>query len=102
MGLADKSLQNTGLERAAALEKDIQWFQDEYGMKPLPITDSSPGRVYARCAAQLFTADCRGGDADPWQLRGEGHSIELECTSRVSLLECVLLIKDWKVAGIQV
>lgn len=47
--LADEALRKSGLERAAALEKDIAWFEQEYGLKPAPITDSSPGRVYARC-----------------------------------------------------
>eukprot|EP00884_Botryococcus_braunii_P020776 jgi/Botrbrau1/7382/Bobra.0316s0025.1 len=50
-------LRNTGLERASALEKDIQWFEQEYGMKPLPITDSSPGKVYARHLLELAEKD---------------------------------------------
>ena len=31
-GPADKQFQNTGLDRVAAIDKDLAWFQEKYGI----------------------------------------------------------------------
>ena len=50
--LAVAEFRNTGLERSAALEKDIAWFKEVYGLEPPKVTDDGPGRTYARFAIQ--------------------------------------------------
>ncbi|KAK9828681.1 hypothetical protein WJX72_001504 [[Myrmecia] bisecta] len=49
--------QNTGLERAAALAKDIAWFQSEFGLSPPELQEDGPGRTYARLLQQLAKDD---------------------------------------------
>jgi len=43
----------TGLERSAALARDIQWFEATYGLKAPALTDDGPGRTYAKLIAGL-------------------------------------------------
>ncbi len=45
---ADARFQNTGIERSAALEKDIAWFRETYGLEPPPVTEDGPGAEYSR------------------------------------------------------
>lgn len=45
---ADRRFQDTGIERSAALGKDIQWFSDTYGLQPPAITEDGPGSEYSR------------------------------------------------------
>jgi heme oxygenase len=49
--------QDTGIERSAALAKDIQWFQDTYGLEPPPITEDGPGSEYSRLVQRLAEED---------------------------------------------
>jgi len=50
---ADELFRNTGLERSAALEQDIAWMQQEFGLAPVSLSDDGPGRSYARCFVML-------------------------------------------------
>lgn len=45
--------QNTGLERVAALKKDMAWFKGTYDMEPAPITPESSGQEYATLLKEL-------------------------------------------------
>jgi hypothetical protein len=53
---ADRRFQNTGIERAAALEKDIQWFQDTYSLEPPAVTEDGPGEEYSRRGSALSSS----------------------------------------------
>ncbi|MEW5319166.1 MAG: hypothetical protein WDW38_010334 [Sanguina aurantia] len=50
-------LKNTGLERSAALDRDLAWFESEYGMKAPAPAEDGPGRTYARRVAELAETD---------------------------------------------
>ena len=45
---ADARFQDTGLERSAALAKDIDWFKQTYGLEAPEAEEDGPGQTYAR------------------------------------------------------
>lgn len=49
--------QCAGLERSAALEHDIQWFEQTYGLKAPAVTADGPGATYARLLEELAVKD---------------------------------------------
>lgn len=51
------AFRNTGLERVAALDTDIAWFETEYGLKPPPVTPDGPGGAYAALLTRLAADD---------------------------------------------
>lgn len=48
---------NTGLERTAALEADIKWFEETYAMKAPPVNPDGPGAAYAKLITELADKD---------------------------------------------
>jgi heme oxygenase len=52
-----RRFQNTGIERAAALEQDIRWFQDTYNLEPPAVTEDGPGEEYSRLVQRLAEED---------------------------------------------
>ena len=57
--LVDARFQDTGLERSAALAKDIDWFDHTYGLKAPQVAEDGPGQTYARQATQHFESVSR-------------------------------------------
>ncbi len=51
------SFQHTGLERGAALARDLAWFQETFGLVPPPPSADSPGAVYAALLRQMASDD---------------------------------------------
>ncbi|GBF99094.1 heme oxygenase chloroplastic-like [Raphidocelis subcapitata] len=52
-----KLFQNTGLERSKPLEKDLAWFQQQYGIATPQLPADSPGREYAALLRTLASSD---------------------------------------------
>ncbi|KAK3282234.1 Heme oxygenase 1, variant 2 [Cymbomonas tetramitiformis] len=52
-----KDFQNTGLERSAALEKDIAWFKETQGLEPKEIAPDSAAAEYSTLLKQLAKED---------------------------------------------
>lgn len=50
-------LENTGLERSAALDKDIAWFKEAYGLQPPEVKEEGPGKTYSRLLKELAAND---------------------------------------------
>lgn len=48
---------NSGLERGAALAKDLQWFETKYNMRPPALTADGPGLTYAKLVKDLSEKD---------------------------------------------
>ena len=46
--------QNTGLERAGRLGKDLEFFKSEYGLEPSSSNPEGPGQSYSGCAGFLI------------------------------------------------
>ena len=51
------AFRSTGLERVAALDADIAWFDQEYGLTPGPVAPDGPGGAYAALLTQLAKDD---------------------------------------------
>eukprot|EP00238_Polyblepharides_amylifera_P008170 CAMPEP_0196584734 /NCGR_PEP_ID=MMETSP1081-20130531/48288_1 /TAXON_ID=36882 /ORGANISM="Pyramimonas amylifera, Strain CCMP720" /LENGTH=205 /DNA_ID=CAMNT_0041906053 /DNA_START=378 /DNA_END=995 /DNA_ORIENTATION=- len=52
-----KAFQGTGLERSAALEKDIAWFKETYDLEPAELAEDGCGRQYAKLLVRLAEDD---------------------------------------------
>lgn len=52
-----KLFQNTGLERTPALEQDLQWLQQTYGISQPELKEDGPGLTYVRHLQQLAAND---------------------------------------------
>lgn len=52
-----RRFQNTGIERSAALEQDIRWFKETYGLEPPATADDGPGAEYSRLLQRLAKED---------------------------------------------
>lgn len=50
-------LQNTGLERAAGLSKDLAWMEQKYGLQPAVIKEDGPAKTYVRLLTELADKD---------------------------------------------
>jgi heme oxygenase len=48
--------QNTGLERAAALSEDLEWFKQTYGIT-IQLKEDSPGHGYVQLLQKLAAED---------------------------------------------
>ena len=51
------AFRDTGLERSEALEKDVQWFEEKYGLVPPAPSDDGPGARYAAELRRLARED---------------------------------------------
>lgn len=51
------AFQNTGLERAQALAKDLEWFKATYGIDAPAVQEDGPGRSYAKKILELAKTD---------------------------------------------
>ena len=49
--------QDTGIERSAALDKDLEWFQKEKSMQLLPALSDGPGATYVEYLTRLADED---------------------------------------------
>lgn len=47
----------TGLERSAALAKDIAWFESTYGLKAPELAADGPGKTYAKMLVDIARSD---------------------------------------------
>lgn len=82
---ADRRFQNTGIERAAALEQDIRWFQDTYNLEPPAVTEDGPGEEYSR---RVFCSVFFLG----WLLTAPlAHTTYLSTCTPVHMAFCILL-----------
>jgi hypothetical protein len=52
-----KLFQNTGLDRVAALDKDLAWFKQQYGVDAPALPADSPGLEYAKKLHELAKSD---------------------------------------------
>ena len=51
------AFRETGLERSAALKKDIAWFRETFSLTPPPLTPADPGPTYAALVKKLAATD---------------------------------------------
>lgn len=51
------AFRHTGLERSAALERDIRWFQEQHGLQPPQLAADSPGNTYAALLRERAASD---------------------------------------------
>lgn len=49
--------QDTGIERSAALDKDLAWFQEEKSVELLPHLPDGPGTTYVQYLTRLVDED---------------------------------------------
>jgi hypothetical protein len=70
---ADVRFQNTGLERAAALEQDIAWMQQQYDLPAEPVQEDGPGMAYSRRVTLI------GQQCAPLAQQGDQHRASPGC-----------------------